>query len=132
MDPAIAEVVAVVAAQGATVAGPLFTRHFTVSPDVFDFEVGFPVTAPVRPEGRVAAGELPAARVARAVYRGPYEKLGDAWRELGAWISEQGYRQGPHLWERYIAGPESSPDPTQWRTELNRPVRGADGGPPSS
>ena len=26
------------------------------------------------------------------------------------------------VWERYVAGPESSPDPTAWRTELNRPL----------
>ena len=27
------------------------------------------------------------------------------------------------LWERYLAGPETGPDPAQWRTELNQPLR---------
>jgi len=26
------------------------------------------------------------------------------------------------LWEVYVAGPESGPDPATWRTELNRPL----------
>ena len=26
------------------------------------------------------------------------------------------------LWECYTSGPESSPDPGKWRTELNRPL----------
>jgi hypothetical protein len=38
-----------------------------------------------------------------------------------AWIVE-GHTPGPDLWERYIAGPESSPAPATWRTELNRPL----------
>ena len=28
----------------------------------------------------------------------------------------------PDLWECYVAGPESNPDPATWRTELNRPL----------
>jgi len=30
----------------------------------------------------------------------------------------------PDLWERYLTGPESNPDPATWRTELNRPLLG--------
>ena len=39
-----------------------------------------------------------------------------------AWITAQGLAPGPDLWECYIAGPESDPDPATWRTELNRPL----------
>ena len=96
-----------------------------MDPNIFDFEIGVPVTAPVAAAGRVKAGELPATRVARTVYRGPYEGLGAAWGEFDAWIAAEGYKTAPDLWECYVAGPESSPDPGSWRTELNRPL--ADG-----
>jgi effector-binding domain-containing protein len=87
-----------------------------------DFEIGVPVTAPVAAAGRVEAGRLPAATVARTVYHGPYEGLGPAWAEFGAWIAAEGHTPGPDLWECYIAGPESNPDPATWRTQLNRPL----------
>jgi effector-binding domain-containing protein len=122
MHPAITEVLSTVAAQGVGPAGPVFSHHFRMTPDVFDFEVGVPVRAPVTPAGRVKPSRLPAARIARTIYRGSYEGLGDAWGELVAWIAAQGLTPAPNLWERYVAGPESSPDPAEWQTELCRPL----------
>lgn len=122
MGPSIAEVVATVTAQGIPPAGPVFSHHLRMDPAMFDFEVGLPVTAPVVPIGRVKAGHLPATTVARAVYHGPYEGLAAAWAELDAWIAAEGHTPAPDLWESYVAGPESSPDPATWRTELNRPL----------
>lgn len=124
MGPAIGEVIAAVVAQGIGPAGPVFSHHFRMTPEVFDFEVGVPVTGPLAPVGRVVAGELPAARVARTTYRGPYEGLGDAWGELIAWMAAHGHEPAENLWERYVAGPESGPDTSAWRTELNRPLAG--------
>jgi effector-binding domain-containing protein len=123
MGPGYQEVMAAIAAQGMAPAGPWFTRHLRMDPEVFDFLIGVPVAAPIDSVGRVVQGELPAARVARTVYAGPYEGLGDAWAALDAWISAEGYTTGPGLWERYTSGPEASPDPTDWRTELIRPIQ---------
>jgi effector-binding domain-containing protein len=120
MRPAMEELVATVRAQAVGPAGPIFSHHFRIDPSIFDFEVGVPVTSPVSAKGRVAPGRLPAATVARTVYQGAYEGLGPAWGEFDAWIVAQGYTPAPDLWERYIAGPESSPDPATWRTELDR------------
>lgn len=122
MGPAIGEVMAAVAAQGVAPAGPVFSRHFRMDPEIFDFEVGVPVAAPVAAAGRVVASELPAATVARTNYRGGYEGLGAAWCEFGAWIEANAHTPAEELWEYYAAGPESSPDPSNWRTELNRPL----------
>jgi effector-binding domain-containing protein len=122
MGPAIGELMDTVAAQGVAAAGPLFTHHLTMSPDTFDFEVGVPVAAPVTAVGRVKAGQLPAATVARTVFHGGYEELGAAWGAFDAWLQANGHTPGAELWECYVAGPESSPDPATWRTELNRPL----------
>jgi effector-binding domain-containing protein len=122
MGPGYSEVMAAVAAQGLAPAGPWFTHHLRMDPAIFDFEIGVPVPAPISAAGRVEAGQLPAATVARTVYHGGYEGLGGAWAELDEWITAQGHRPAPDLWECYVAGPESSPDPATWRTQLNWPL----------
>lgn len=123
MGPAIAEVMAAAAAQGVGPTGPVYSHHFKMDPAMFDFEVGVPVSGPIKPTGRVEASQLPAATVARTIYRGPYEGLGVAWGEFCQWMAAQGHKTADNLWERYLAGPESSPDPAKWETELNRPLR---------
>jgi effector-binding domain-containing protein len=72
----------------------------------------------------VEAGQVPATRIARTVYTGPYQGLGQAWGEFERWIKAEGHTSAPDLWEWYVTGPESSPDPSAWRTELNRPLIG--------
>lgn len=124
MGPGITELMSTVAAQGIGPAGPWFTHHLRMAPDVFDFEIGVPVTAPVAAAGRVQPGQWPATKVARTVFRGNYEGLGPAWGEFDAWVAANGHTPAADLWECYVAGPESSPDPAAWRTELNRPLAG--------
>jgi effector-binding domain-containing protein len=120
MGPAIAEVLDAIAAQGMAPTGPCFSYHHKRPSDTFDFDVGFPVGKPIAPAGRVKMGKLPAAKVVRTKYRGGYEGLGAAWGEFCAWIEAEGLEVLENLWERYLSGPESSPDPSQWSTELNR------------
>lgn len=44
-----------------------------MDPAIFDFEISVPVTSPVAAAGRVKPGQLPATKVARTIYHGPYE-----------------------------------------------------------
>lgn len=122
MGAAIQELIGAIAAQQAGPVGPMYTYHRRNPTDTFDLEVGFPVSKPIAPAGRVQPGQIPAARVARTVYRGGYEGLGNAWGEFMGWIRDNGHRSAETLWERYVAGPESGTDATQWQTEFNRPL----------
>ena len=122
MGPAIQELLATLASQGIAPAGPVFAHHLRMPQGMFDFEVGVPVSSPVAAAGRVQPGELPSATVARTIYRGPYEGLPSAWGEFMAWIESEGHSPAPDLWEVYLTNPESTPDPADWRTELNRPL----------
>jgi effector-binding domain-containing protein len=122
MEPAITEVLEVLRAQGVHPSGPLLSYHRSMDPAVFNLEVGFPVASIVRPARRVVPSSLPAATVARTIYHGDYEGLGAAWGELMEWMKVEGHESGPNLWERFLSGPESGPDSSRWRTELNRPV----------
>jgi len=123
MGPAMREVLSIVTAQGMTPTGPMFSHHFRMDPKTFDFEVGLTVAKGVKAVGRVKHGKLPAAEVARTVYHGPYEGLGAAWQEFGAWIAAQKLETANDFWERYLAGPESGADAKKWKTELNRPLK---------
>jgi effector-binding domain-containing protein len=93
-----------------------------MDPGHFDFEVGVPVMTAITEIGRVKPGELPATVAARTMYHGPYEGLEGAWVQFMSWIATNGHQPAADLWEYYTSGPESSSDPSQWRTELIRPV----------
>jgi effector-binding domain-containing protein len=127
VGPGIGEVMAALKAQGIAPAGPMFSHHLKMQPDIFDFELGVPVTQAVVPTGRVKPGRLPATTVARTIYHGAYDDLGAGWGELMQWIATNGHTAAPDLWESYVTGPESNPDPTAWRTELNRRLIGYPG-----
>jgi effector-binding domain-containing protein len=122
VGPGIRELKATIAAQGIAHAGAWFIHQLRMEPQIYDFEIGVPVMSPVAASGRVQPGSLPAATVARTVYLGPYEGLAGAWSEFQAWIKAQGHTVAPDIWECYVAGPESNPDPALWRTELNQPL----------
>ena len=125
MGPTLQEIFGALAAQGLVPMGAWFTHHFHRPTEVFDFEVCVPVSRAVKAEGRLQAGTWPALRVARAIYSGPYEGLAEAWPKLMDWMEAQKLEAAEDLWERYLVGPETSPNPEDWRTELCRPLAGA-------
>ena len=88
---AIREILATLSGQGIAPAGPLFDHHLKTSEQAFDFEVGFPIVAPMQPTGRVKNGELPGGRIARAVMSGDYEGLAKAWAEFREWMKREGH-----------------------------------------
>lgn len=123
MGPAFAELAGALRAQGIDPAGPYFCHHPRIDPAVFDFELSVPVTRAVTPVGRVTPGVRAAVRVARTVMHGGYENLAKAWETFDEWIVAEGEIPGASLWEVYLKGPGDSPDPSAWRTELNRSLR---------
>jgi len=122
--PAVGELLQELNRQGIEPVGAVFAHHFRITPETFDFELGIKVATPVSDNGRVRRGALPAVKAARAIYSGPYEGLPGAWDEFGEWMKSNGLEQAEDLWELYSVGPQSTPDPANWRTELNRPLKG--------
>jgi len=119
MDPAVQEILIALTVQGLQPAGPMFSYHHRRPAETFDFELGFPVVKAIKPTGRVMNGTMPAEKVVRSVYQGPYEGLGPAWGELERWVREQGYSGTGRFWECYLDNPEEEKDPKAYRTELN-------------
>jgi effector-binding domain-containing protein len=122
--PAVQELLATLSAQNLAPAGPLFAHHFTITPDTFDFEIGFPIASPITPSGRVQPSERPAMKIAHTLLQGDYQQLPDAWSHFMGWVNDQQLPHAPDIWECYVAGPESSPDPASWRTQLIIPLNG--------
>ncbi len=122
MNEGLRELRGVLADQGVTPAGAWLTHHLKIPDGTFDFEICFPISSDVKPEGRVVMGEIPAARTARTTYRGDYAGLGEAWGQFMNWIESQPVKAAPDLWEVYAVGPEASPNPADWQTQLNRPL----------
>ncbi|HRD51451.1 MAG TPA: GyrI-like domain-containing protein [Flavobacteriales bacterium] len=119
MDPAIQEILRVLADQGLQPVGPMFTYHHRRPSDTFDFEIGFPVAKAITESGRVKNNTLPAERVAQAVYQGPYEGLSKAWPALQEWVRQQQLPETGRFFERYLNNPNEVKDPKEYLTELN-------------
>jgi effector-binding domain-containing protein len=123
MSPAISELLEAVTAQGIGPVGPVFSHHFQVNPEFFDFEVGVPISGELHPAGRVVPGALPAAKVMRTIYTGPYEGLGEAWGEFMGQLRAAGHFPAENAWERYLSDPTVVTNPADYQTELNRPLQ---------
>jgi effector-binding domain-containing protein len=119
MDPAIKEILKVLADQNVRPAGPMFSYHHRRPSDTFDFEMGFPVAKVIGPAARVINSKLPSVKVARAVYQGPYEGLAQAWSALQKWVRENGHGDTGKFWESYLNNPDEVKSPNEYRTELN-------------
>lgn len=119
MDPAIKELIRTITGQGVRITGPMFSYHHRRPAETFDFEIGFPVSQPVKVEGRVINSALPAVTVVRSVYTGPYEGLAQAWPALQNWVRSNGHGETGKFWECYLTNPEEVKDPKNYRTELN-------------
>lgn len=119
MDPAIQEIIKLLADQGMKPAGPMFSYHHRRPSDTFDFEIGFPVAKAIKEDGRVINSKLPAVKVVRSVYQGPYEGLAQAWPALQKWVRANGHGETGRFWESYLNNPNEVEDPKDYRTELN-------------
>lgn len=120
---ALAEILATLADQRLAPVGPAFAHYLRITHSHADFEVGLPIDHAIRPCGRVDPGQLRACTVARSVHQGPWSSLCDAWTDFDRWLAPQPHTPAADVWERYLTDPLSTPDPTQHRTELNRPLR---------
>lgn len=89
-----------------------------------ELEVGSITGGATAGGGEVVAGELPAGRYACATYRGPYDRLYDAFAMLNGWIEARGLTQAGQSGapdcqvEIYRISPAQTADPMQWKTDL--------------
>ena len=112
-----------VAAQSAGIAGPSFARYHQFDDKKVILEIGVPISGDAESQGEMKQSELPASRVAKIKYTGPYEGLHEAWAELGKQVADGGYEANGAFWESYVTDPREVPDPNNWVTELYAPIK---------
>ncbi len=118
-DAAFPALGAVLADQQVQPLSPAFALYHGAPTDTADLEVGFVTGTPVEPADEVSVSTLPGGRVARTVYAGGYDGIGDAWGALFGWVAEQGLEPTGEMWEVYLTEPTPDGDPADNRTELN-------------
>ena len=119
-DPAVREVLEVLKRQATAPAGPVTAHYLAFPNEIFDFELGFPVTRAIAPEGTVYPVEQPAQKIIRTVYTGPFAGLPSAWGVFQNYILARKYRYAGDFREAYLNDPNTVSDPTEYRTELVR------------
>jgi effector-binding domain-containing protein len=115
---AFEETMNAITGQGRAPAGPPFARY-RVDDDGFAVEAGFPSTGAVAPTGRVIGDELTGGPAARVLYRGPYERIGEAYEAGEKWLADRGYTPSGPPWESYLDEPEVA----EPRTVVHFPYR---------
>lgn len=116
------EVLAYLEKEGVKPSGPSFGIFHTYGEEV-GMEAGYPVSTPVRGEGRVLGQELEAATIAVTWHHGSYKAIGEAHRAIEAWIGDNGRQQAGPPWEVYWDGPDTGKSPSEFRTEVGYPIR---------
>lgn len=121
-DRAFHEVIRVAGEQGRTITGPPFGFYPRLPTDTVEVAAGFPVSAPVTPDGDVTPMELPGGPVITGIHVGPYDGLAATYQELTQWAAAEGLAVADHVWESYLTDPSAEPDSSKWRTLITWPL----------
>ena len=99
----------------------VFVYHHSKEPGaaiLCDF--GVEVTRTFETAGEVYATETPEGDAAVAVYRGPYDRLNEAYQAIEQWMAANHRESARHTWEIYG---DPAPDPADTETTVLRLLR---------
>ena len=129
IGPAIREAFMTIGARlhavDAETVGPPFIvyDHVGETDGQAEFEVCMPVGYSFPGDDEVVVTEMPGAAMAATVHHGSYEDVGSAYEALNEWIESQRLViDGPPR-EVYPTDPQTTPDPADFVTEIEIPVR---------
>jgi AraC family transcriptional regulator len=111
--------------QGLKPAGGPFAIYFNNPGQVPEAElkwlIGMPIAPAAAPVDPLKKGEFNHPKVAVCVHVGPYDKVGETYAKMIAFIDQNGWKvSGPPM-EKYIDNPQMVA-PDKLRTELVLPV----------
>ena len=108
--------------KGVQPAGPPFAIYYNMDMSNLDVEIGFPVSAIIEGNGSVKPGKLPAGKAAVALHVGAYDKIGESYNALTAFLKEQNIEADTFCYEVYLNDPNNTP-PDELKTEIYIPVK---------
>ena len=110
------------ARQGLAPAGPPLAVYHGMPTDTVDVTAGFPVAGPVHATADVVVTDLPDGAAISSVYTGPYDGMTRTYDEIAAWLQANNLTTRADMWEEYLSGPDSDPDPATWKTRIVFPL----------
>jgi predicted enzyme related to lactoylglutathione lyase/effector-binding domain-containing protein len=119
---AFGAVMAEVQRQNVQLAGPPFALYRGMPTETVDVEAGFPVDHSLSDTETVVSGMLPETDAFEAIHTGPYETLGETYSAIQDHIRKAGRNPSDAMWEFYLNGPPTEPDPARWQTRVVWPV----------
>lgn len=122
LDQGYREVAAALERQGMGPSGAPFALYYNMDMQDLDVELGFPVSAEFKPDGRVKPGILPGGRVALHTHKGPYETIESSYNALSGFMNERGVVPTEVCYESYLNDPDTTP-PGDLLTEINFPLK---------
>jgi effector-binding domain-containing protein len=122
LGPAWSSIMAHAGKAGATPSGPPFVGYHNMDMQDLDLEIGVPFARVVEGEGEVQPSEIPAGPAVATMHVGPYDRVGDAYDALQAWMTEQGVAPAGPAYEHYLNDPQEVA-PEALRTRIVWPVR---------
>jgi DNA-binding transcriptional MerR regulator len=121
---ALGELHATLAAQGIAAGSPGGGIYHT---ELFTEERGqatifLPCQTPLRPMGRVAMLDVPAAELATIIHQGPHTGIDLAYGTLADYVTRHALAVDGPIREYYLTGPTDTSDQAAWRTEIGWPI----------
>ena len=110
--------------QGIEFAGPPTACYPGMGAEQLTLRAGMPVLGATAGEGDILLGSLGGGSVATTLHKGPYDTLHEAHSAIESWLSENSEVPGGAPSEVYVTDPGEVPDPAEWVTEVNWPLRG--------
>ena len=86
-----------------------------------DVECAIPIVSEAEPGEGMTVYELPAAKMAKIVHKGPYEQCENAYNKLFAWLGENGKQITGPIREHYLNDPREVA-PEEILTEIYAPI----------
>jgi len=108
--------------QRVQLTGPPFALYRGMPTDTVDVEAGFPIPGNLSDTETVVAGVLPETDAFEALHTGPYDTLGETYTAIHDRIRAAGRTPSEAMWEFYLNGPSTEPDPLKWQTRVVWPV----------
>lgn len=102
------------------ISGSAFTMYYNWDPNGYiKMRAALPVLGEQKEKGNIEYYIRPGGTVVMATYRGPYDQIGKAHEDIEAYFKDFNleYADQP-IFEEYVTGPETDPDPQKWLTKI--------------
>lgn len=90
-------------------------------PEDFEMELCVPVNRMIESRGDLVSHEVPSGQAAVTIHKGPYSEMEPVYKDLDAWLKENGYRYAGPAREVYLNDPDQVAE-SDLLTEVSIPI----------